>query len=772
MSMRPESKWRNAGAVGLALLALWAIFLRNAFDPNRSFSLLMDNEFFIGTVLSSMSHSLSHGEWPLRMETVLGGLPLYNFPQLSPFYPFYFTALPLFDGPQQVVHSMDWLTLMHLLILEINTYVFLRVIGTSRISALMGSALFAFGANSLTYAAWLNITAPYAWFPLYLAGLVGIFEHPGRRRYFAMALAGIVLLALASPAQPLIHAVVVSGVFVLAYWASHGLSGGWVRTRYPLAQIAGVGIVALLIVAPVILPAALEFKHMIRWIGPFPPVTGNGHIPFEAFQVDQLSIAALTGVLFMAPGAAVGHPFVGVIVLSLACMAAASRGRLWIKGALFFIALYAIASSTGINLGLAYINHLIPILNKIREPSRFLILFQFAVTALAALGLDELRQAVTSRHTDGTRRPRYLLVLSIAAVASIILLVLSIGRIASLPWTLASVLVLVALIALTAALGRRAGTRAGVSVALTWSVAALFFLGAQIVWTPTSTTASKYNTDGGRELDRVLDRLLVLDPAHDWRVIFDGKIDKQMASMLASYKGIRTLNAYFNPAPKQQFDELYYHGPRTPNYFQSLGAKYLVCDKCAPEALQGYEHKEDIAGLQLYEATTAALPHAYAATALDGVVDSLGDLTAKIAAADLTSAPLFAEKNIPELPRRTGDVPVARCDVKEDIPRRVNRIRVTLSCPTTSMLVLNEFFDESWRGSIDKGRTLLLRVNGSQMGILVPPGTHTVELRFRPVTFMWTLPLSGCGLLAVMVWLIAGRKRRARLRATAAKVTA
>lgn len=61
------------------LFGLWFTFLWNAFGADRSFALFMDNEFFIGTVLSSMSVTLSNGSWPLRMDTIMGGIPLYNF---------------------------------------------------------------------------------------------------------------------------------------------------------------------------------------------------------------------------------------------------------------------------------------------------------------------------------------------------------------------------------------------------------------------------------------------------------------------------------------------------------------------------------------------------------------------------------------------------------------------------------------------------------------------------------------------------------------------
>jgi len=47
----------------LALIGLWCIFLVEFICCRSIIALWMDNEFFIGTVLSSMSATLGNGEW-------------------------------------------------------------------------------------------------------------------------------------------------------------------------------------------------------------------------------------------------------------------------------------------------------------------------------------------------------------------------------------------------------------------------------------------------------------------------------------------------------------------------------------------------------------------------------------------------------------------------------------------------------------------------------------------------------------------------------------
>lgn len=762
MTTRSNSA-RRSGAVVLAMLVLlWCIFLWPAFDKTRSFALWMDNEFFIGPVLSSISASFAHGEWPLRMNTILGGVPLHNFAQLSAFYPFYLAPLPFFESPLEVVHSMHWLTLAHLLILEINMYVLLRAMQASRIGAVTGAALFAFGANSLSYAVWLNIVAPYAWLPLYLAGLLGLLSSESTRRHFVMALAGIVLLTLASPAQPLIHAVLLSVIFCIAYAASAARANGWRSIGNSVLKVGIVAAIAMLLVAPVILPTALDFKDMIRWIGAFPPVFGNARIPFEAFQVDQLTPQDLGGVLFKFKENAVGSQFVGLVCAALACVAVVSRPRSWLVGALVFVAIYALISSTGSNLGLAHLNYVVPILNKIREPSRFLILFQLAMTVLAAVGIDEIRNALSCSRPVQRRLTTKLCALAAVALLAVLVAWRLADHIVSVmpSWIPPTILVVLALATLLMTRSRSANR--GMHTAAMWSAAALLLVLVDVSWQPASISTSFYNTSHARQLDEVLDKVKALDPNHDYRVVFDGKIDKQLGAMLASYKGIRSFNAYFNPAPKRQFDELYYHGPRNDNYFRALGGKYLICDDCSSDALRGYSYSQNMAGLKLYEAD-ASLAHVYAATTFDGVYDSLNDYTAKVASADLGGSVLFLEQDSGALPRSGSEKNPARCDVKEALPRDTNHVRVHVLCQATAVLVLNEFFDAAWKGFIDGHRSKLSRTNGNQIGTLVPQGAHIVEFKYRPATFLWSLPLFGCGLVLLLVLLIAGGRWLPRL---------
>ena len=741
--------YKQKNVIVLALLfGFWCLFLRHAFGADRSFALYMDNEFFVGTILSSMSTSLSNGEWPLRMDTILGGIPLYSFVQLSPFYPFYLTILPIYNSPLDVVHSMHWVILIHILILEINMCLFLRVIGASRLAALFGAALVAFSANSIAYSPWVNIVAPYSWFPLYLAGLVGILQCPQSKKYFAMALAGMVLLTLASPAQPLIHAIFVTIILVATYWywqLRNIETEHWRALLSRLSRIALVAAVAILLTAPVILPAALEYKNMIRWVGSFPPVMGNDRIPFEAFLTDQLAIADLAGVFFKFKSAAVGSQFSGVVTIALACVAMVSRPRSWLVFALAFILLYSLISSTGSNLGFAYINYVIPMLNKIREPSRFLVLFQLAVGVLAALGLDELRKIVLQTKTESNAK-RMICVFALIIFVSVITLIVVPERVVSKIPPIITLLVFAALILITWGSTKINFKGREIMVAVVWGSATLAMLAKEVPWLPAPVSSSTYLTSDALALDMAIGRIRELDPDREYRVIFDGKINKQMAAMLASYQGVRTFNAYFNPAPRAQFEELYYHIPSVDNYYRVLGGKYVICKECTAESTKGYKSLETIAGYEIYE-TQNVLPRSYIAHRPSGKFFNLVDFRAKAATIqDLTQKPLFVEPKVFAALNKINNELGDGCINREDI-RTLNRTRIVVQCKSEGVLVLNEFFDNAWKITVDGVKMRTLRVNGNQMGVPFKLGSHVIEFDYAPRVFLFSLALMFTGII-------------------------
>jgi len=78
--------------------------------------------------------------------------------------------------------------------------------------------------------------------------------------------------------------------------------------------------------------------------------------------------------------------------------------------------------------------------------------------------------------------------------------------------------------------------------------------------------------------------------------------------------------------------------------------------------------------------------------------------------------------------------------IVEEVP---TRILVSIQMETAGMVVLADLWDEGWRAYLNGRRVPVLRVNHAIRGVVVPPGTATLEFRYRPASLIWGLCLAG-----------------------------
>src|SRR5262245_23577807 len=128
----------------LALAALSVVFLYGVTHPDSRLNIHPDNESLIGPMLASASRAFRASDLPLWMNTAMGGLPLYNSPQLSPYYPLYFAWLDVFATPLETIRTLHRISLVHVVVFEITTYVLLRTLRISRGASILGVVFIAF----------------------------------------------------------------------------------------------------------------------------------------------------------------------------------------------------------------------------------------------------------------------------------------------------------------------------------------------------------------------------------------------------------------------------------------------------------------------------------------------------------------------------------------------------------------------------------------------------------------------------------------------------
>jgi ABC-type polysaccharide/polyol phosphate export permease len=374
----------NAAALGVLVL-YWYLLFHSFIVGQRTFVAHHDNTNLVAPIFSRIADILSLGDWPLYIDSCHAGLELHNTAQFSvyyPFYPFHYAAM---STPAATAEAINWAVLGHILLGAVNTFLLCRVVGCGPWGALCGAVVYCSARNTWIYGAWINVIAPYSWLPLLLAGLVLL--HSGKTRWgMATVVTSLAMIILASPSQPMIHALLLCAA-AACYWIWLSIKRRSETSFLALCGLLPALIAVFLICAPVIVPTGLDMSKMIRWIGSHGSVVGNVKLPFEACVIDQKSPLTLQYVVMGTAGdGLVGSSFIGWAA-ALAMIAGLALGKPRVAVMAFAsLATYGLLSFYGTHCGLAYLNYMIPLVNKIREPSRHLVLFVSGASVLAALG--------------------------------------------------------------------------------------------------------------------------------------------------------------------------------------------------------------------------------------------------------------------------------------------------------------------------------------------------------------------------------------------------
>ena len=194
----------------------------------------------------------------------------------------------------------------------LNLYVLLRCAAITPWASYVGASVGFLAWNTELYASWITITASYAWLPLALAGAVLLLRSPGKACGILVFSVATGLLALASPSQAVIHT-------ALSCLLLFAIAIAWFCLRRDFASIrdlawsliVSAGII-LGLAGAAILPMYLATGGMIRAIGRGPAVVGHGRIPWEYFNLAQLSLSQAAGVLIRPTWIQIiGSPYVG-----------------------------------------------------------------------------------------------------------------------------------------------------------------------------------------------------------------------------------------------------------------------------------------------------------------------------------------------------------------------------------------------------------------------------------------------------------------------------
>ena len=369
-----SSRQKDAGAclllVMLAIAFPWQLSLLGYLPSSIDFALqYYPNLAFLG-------RSLKTGELPLWNPHVFAGTPYLADPQSGvlyfPNWPF-LLLLNTADAARAIV-------LAHYALAAVATYLYLRTIRLSAAPSLVGAILFGLSEYTITQVAGIPLLINLAWIPVALL----LVERALQNRSIGYALGAAVALAL-QLFNGWLHGLYVTAFALLATFLWHAItatidSRDWRRLLQATGLMTLVGVVWAALGSSLLLPA-LEFTTQSNYLMDrgLEQAGGEGNV----------TVLAVLGV-----GGSEGHGAylgaTGLLLVLLGALYGRDRRRLWLYLPLGLFALLAAFGTKAPLYALLY--QWLPGFKAFHTPGRFMVLYLFSASALAAMGTDTLLQ--------------------------------------------------------------------------------------------------------------------------------------------------------------------------------------------------------------------------------------------------------------------------------------------------------------------------------------------------------------------------------------------
>ena len=398
---RLKSPWHlDVAALGLLALAALGFFWRVVVGQNWMPADGGDLVSFLFPTYRFAAAALHQGSWPLWNPALYGGAPHIGDIQAGFLYP---PNLLLFLlKPDFPYVALQWLSIGHVWFAGAGMYLLLaRGLPVRRVAALTGALAFMFSDAFLMHFGNLNFNAVASWLPWVFWAFAGSWKlEAGNRSSLVtrdplralarVALAGVLLgiATLAGHIQATLFIVMALAIYTgLWLWLNREEPQPGRRAVAALVSLSTCLLVSFLLAAPILLPAFQLTGYTAR-------------AGWDYTQAAGYSLSPAQWIGWLIPGFFGRGPqfhwgawprvevgYIGIQTLVLAGLALALRRerRTWawagLAGITFVLA-----------LGIYAIPHgwltLLPGFGQLRAPARLVLLTDFALAALAAIGLD------------------------------------------------------------------------------------------------------------------------------------------------------------------------------------------------------------------------------------------------------------------------------------------------------------------------------------------------------------------------------------------------
>jgi hypothetical protein len=515
---------------------------------------------------------------------------------------------------------------------------------------------------------------------------------------------------------------------------------------YRRKNFAKLGLAAGIIVAMAflagaaqILPAWEYSKLAYRWVGLDHPLGATDKVPFSILSHYEFGSSTVLGIVIPGlrknAGAYVGITAFGLAVLAL--------GRAWQHQAvrvMFGIGLgglfYALGSEFP-GTGLAYA--LFPALDKARSVSMAVILTSTAISVLLSYSIDEILNRTDSKYISFYKKG--CVVAAILIFTAIYFAFLQSGGDFKADTRGAAVAVTALLSAL--AIHAWQSKKIGAS-ALTAAMGAILITDAShgdLSLMPSIRQANASNA--------VLYELAAHGEVAEWLYAQDPPFRITVDDQIIRYNfgdwfGLESMYGYLASLSRELFDM----GPWPDQVRRLFGVRYHVGTEpfgawseeafSAPSGLKVYQ-RQDVLSIARIVHRAERIPQELS---FDNFIAQQNN--------DLDNV-VYLPEPVPELETCEGFEGVRM------VHRSSNRVVVRAHLDCRGMLIVADTWYPGWKATVDGSETHIYKAYGVFRGVVLGPGRHTVEFRYRP----WTVFVgSALSLLAVGIAIVTWRARR------------
>jgi hypothetical protein len=747
---------REFAAVALLLLATLGFFWRILFTPDAwKPAGGGDLVSFLFPTYRFAAASLRAGDLPLWNPHLYSGAPFLADIQAGLFYPL--NLLLFLLVPNFPYKAMEWMAVLHVFLAGLCMYLCLRYLkpGCSlRVpAALSGAIAYMFSDLFIVHFGNLNLIAVAAWLPLIFL----LFWRALRLRSLGLAVGAGVVLGLATLEGHLQITLLIGLALAVAALVEATMAQparrGW---AWPLLALAVTAVVAVGLAALVLLPAfeythlspraELAYRDAARY-SLVPGLLGEMLVP-ALFSSREPS-------LYWGVWDRVAVGYLGIFPLLLAGLAVLLRRGRRVR---LFVVLAVVAfllALGGESVVHGWVYWLLPGFGQVRAPARSILLLDFALAALAALGLDLLLQPLGRRERKVFQGAwRGLLWLGGAAVVvggawAYLAIYQAQDRDPTLFWRVSAAGsgVIFALLMLAAGLAWLGARRAGRlrRRTLAWLAVGLAFLDLASLGAYTDLGRKPPTT--GYNHPKVLDFLR--SDTDFFRIDSRTDVADTWQPDMALLAGLYDVSGVDNPLVVADMARYWDgSGGRSTQLYDLLGVRYVLGSK---QVALDWE-KFDLAfdgdpTVNVYRNETA-LPRAFVVHRAV-VASDHEDAWARIHEPGFEPATQVILEGGQPLDVQSEEQAVVRV-----VHYEPDTLAIDVDNPAEGYLLLSDPFYPGWQAQVDGEPATILRADYAFRAVAVQAGTHRVTMTFQPRS--WQVGLGISVLTALILLALSG----------------